>query len=379
MGAIDSAVDRLSSAFGRGYRAAQGPDVPGPPLHVSPFRPGEVTGEGIAVKAIASLLAGRRAAANQRLVEEARQTRMAHERALTDQLNAKLNPPTTMHQLPSGESIPVTDEQYLSHYSAFHPRPAAQGARIHMSAEEAAGLHVPFDPETGTAPGADVGFRLREQGAKDVERRFQQSQGATQTRFDTSQKGIGDRAAAQRETQSWTKLIGDLDKNEAEVERDALARHLGYGQAAARILQDPNASPTLRAKSARQLGVGYARNPADNTIMRDPTTQQPMYDLTGLPQRVKDFAARNAARVRANVINMHAADRLYYSQRLHDATGRYTGQASAPAAPAAAPSIDFAPEELEYLRRLGVPMPGTEPEPETDEADTTWYDAPAGE
>ena len=385
MGVIDSAANRISRAFGNSFATAQGMDVPGPPLHVSPFRPGEVSGEAVAVKTIAALMAGRRGAANQRAINDARLLRQAHEQALTEQLQAKLNPPRTVHTLPSGEAIPVTDEQYLSHYSAFHPRPAA-GARVHMTADEAKGLNVPFDPETGTAAGADVGFRLREKTAGDVERRFQQSQKATQGRFDTSQQGIAGRAAAQREQTSWTKLIGDLDKNEQEVEQDALARHLGYGAAMQRILQDPNQSITLRAKAARALGVGYARG-ADGNYLRDPNTQQPLYDLTGLEQRVKDYAQRNAQRARASVASLHAADRLYYSQRLHEATGRFTGQAAQEAAkPAPDIGIDFTPEEQQYLRGLGIPLPGTElgpaeQEPAQDEqpadSDTTWYDKPS--
>lgn len=99
-----NAVSAIGRRIAESYRAT---DTPGPEIQVSPFRPGEVTGEGIALKSLTALVAGRRAAANFRLKREKQEADLAHREALTRQIEAKLAQPTTTYHEIDVDGTPV--------------------------------------------------------------------------------------------------------------------------------------------------------------------------------------------------------------------------------------------------------------------------------
>lgn len=362
---------RLARAFRRAYDQAQGPDAVGPEIRVSPFRPGEVTGEAVALKSLASLLAGRRSAANAQ--EQRRRLGMSerYRQALTAQIEAKLNPPvqpTRDVTLPGVTgTVKATDKEILSHPGAF--RPPTPEKRAHLSPQLAKELGVPYDPATGTAAVADIGPAERATLRKMVENRFNRAQSATQSRFDESmglRTGAADRAAADRETKQWSQLMKGLDQNEEDIVRDARARGLQYASDWQRRLLDPGTDAVTKAQAAKNLGVPFARDPNTKALMRDPTGRL-MFDLSGLPQRVKDYSAKFGETARQRAISLHAADRLYYMQRLHDATGRFTGQGS--------PNTPQAPDPMEDVKALLQLYGAAQPAPA--EADTSFLDEPA--
>lgn len=334
------ADDAYSSIRSQLHRAWAETAQPGPAQEVSPFRAGEVTGGGIALKGLAQLIYGRRAAANARLKNSDANRDKHYKALLTEQLERKLATPAapTYEVDIAGNKVPLTGPQLSAHV-------ARTDARVDRTTEAGA-RQTRFD--TGQA---------------NTDRRMGAVQTAIQQRFERSQgfrEGQAKTSEGQRVETAHLKLLQEREKelaaDEGRIQKDGEVRGRKMADNALAILLDPRMTITARARSAQLLGIPYKLGP-DRKPLRD-GQGRPMYEIGDIHARAKDFAAKYGQRKLAEAQAMHAADYQYLTQE----RARFRGQA---------PEVGGADPVLSAVKELLSPFLGAQAEePEGPQLET---------
>lgn len=338
MGVRDSATS-IVNAFGRGYNAVMAPyDEPGPAQQVSPFAPGTVTPGAIAAKSLASLIYGHRAAANARL-ERDRVAKAGEHRDLQIQvLRAKLNPPvapTRAIKVPgTDQTVNATEQDIIKHPGAFRePRPSGSAPkRLHMEQGEAQRLGIPWDAATGTVDDGEARSSTVVRSAKTIEGLRSGNSRRAETRLDIS--------TLTQQLSASDKTLADIKASEERYADAGATRTNQQLSAAGRILLDAAASPNLRAKAAKMLGVRPAMTTDQSGVkaqeIKD-ASGQPVYDVGEVKAAVE--ARTKAARGwhLSRIQKQNAAARAAHERLRRDAAGAIAEDG----APAASASRDW--------------------------------------
>ena len=353
-GIVRDAAQRIGGAFAAGYRGATAPfDEPGPAIRPSPFTAGTVTPGAVALKSIAALIYGHRAAANYKQAQTLAAAKAQLQGLQIEALKQKVNPPTQTYDVPGqpGKTMQLPDTPAT--FRAVKPAAAKAAARIHTSASEAATLGVPFDATDSTVAQPDAQFAATRALHKTVNDRLTNNESLTQSRL----------AVAKHVFDAQTS-IANLDKAEGQQADEAAAQAQAQHEAAARILQDPRQSITLREKAARLLGIGPKMYQPDvNKPEMAPMTGPngvPIYDTAAIPAAIKaaTLSAREKALVKIRAGN--AAHRAALAQVAAAGSGVAAPDQSAP---------DPVLEALMHLSSVYAPQSAG--------ADTSFIDQPA--
>lgn len=355
----------MASALAARIRAALAPlDQPGPEIGVSPFRAGEVSGGAIALKGLATLMAGRRAAANSRARQAKVDADARYRALLSQQLEQKVATPaepTQAYKLPDGTMVNMTPKEYATHYGTFHPKEAPAAKRTPIApglAQKYAAAGFPFqsyDPKTNTVDDSEW---MRTSGAY--------TQQNISSRLTKALNDRRTRSMVLDEARLADRGLKLLDEREKEIADDALVRGTNYAEAAKRILLSTNADPRLKAKASKALGgIPFARGGTSGTdLLYSPESGNKalLYDTSAIDAAVKNAALKFQRWKVAQVKEMNRPQRESYIRRFQ-LGGQAEGEDSL--------NTDFLDRLQQGLSAYGAPAAAPA------EDDSTYLDAPA--
>ena len=294
---------------------------PGWAGQVSPFEYGTVTPGAVALKSLASFIYGRRAAENAR----EQSLNLATERRVREAQIAELEARaaaagkakvTRPYKVPGVGVLNLTDEQAAAHAGQIAPKPEP---RVHLTPEHLKQLGLTAD-ETGSVPQRDYSAAAAKWLHDEVDKRVRDLHADVTTR-----------ALNQQHAANAAKSLKELTDNEERLADEEAASWQMHHEAAGRILQNPDASVTLRRKAARMLMAA----PATFTTTAEPGKAQPLmgpagqqlYDTEKLPDLIKAATASRRADALARIRRQNAAKRAALESVSASMTGADTGDA----------------------------------------------------
>jgi hypothetical protein len=293
---ISDSARRISTAFNRGVNTVLEPyNKPGPELKVSPFSAGTEQPGSIALKSIASLIAGQRAEANAAVKQRRLDTMDKYREAQIEKLTAQAA-------------------------SAGAPKP---GPRIQVSPDDAKRLGIDYDPETGTVDQRSAAFNASQQLhstiRSDLDRRFNISEGRRNRQFETREGRLSSARALTEADTGWKQLEREAD----QIASVSAQRAASEADNAIKVLTSPIVSPQRKAYYANVLGLGQKMYQIDltkpgNVPMLD-QNGNPIYDLTRLNEARDRYVETRKAVGRRRAVAEQAAQRIMYSQVLRGA------------------------------------------------------------
>lgn len=324
-----------NKAFESGYNAVVSPfDQPGDPVKVTPFTPGTVSGGAIAMKSLAALLAGHRAAANYEEKQRRDSINEQYKLAQIEQLKRKAAAPEDLKEytLPgytdaagNHPTVKLNDKDAARYFHTAPTTHTGPNYRVKVTKKTLQRLGLTADAD-GTVDSRELtaATSLANAGTTDARltRFFDRMYPMRERRLSVTER-LAELTQTTRDREAIKNRVKALDDEANAAATNSISNHQTIASDMVKYLRDmrPASTPIvdrgtgqtttlgeLKKKYAGIMGVGLKMRIDKESQKAVPLTDnngQPMYDLTGIETKAGNWVKRAQASLRARFIEQH--------------------------------------------------------------------------